>query len=110
MYGIMPYLCKDQFKGMNLRQAGKDERIEIRVSPEHKGTFQRAHELSGERTFSAFIVSGLQDKSNEIIEQNNSILATARDRESVCESFFSEQHPNRTMWEAADKYKKRMRR
>ncbi|HLT71557.1 MAG TPA: DUF1778 domain-containing protein [Cyclobacteriaceae bacterium] len=95
---------------MNLRQAGKDERIEIRVSPEDKGTFQRAHELSGERTFSAFIISVLKDKSKEIIEKNNRILATDRDREIFFESIFTEQQPNKTLREAADKYKKRIRR
>jgi len=95
---------------MNLRQTSKDERIEIRVSSEDKGIFQRAHELSGERTFTAFIINVLKDKSREIIEKNNRILATDRDRRIFFESIFSDQQPNETLREAAGRYKKHIRR
>ena len=51
-------------------QIRKDDRIDIRVSPEEKKIFRRAHKLSGDKTFSGFVTRIIRAKSIQIIEEN----------------------------------------
>lgn len=83
----------------------KSERIDIRVSPEEKEIFLKAQKLSGERSFTAFITRIIKSKSLEIIEKNEQILASDRDREIFFEALMKDQEPNQVLKEAADKYK-----
>lgn len=86
-------------------QSVKNERIDIRVTPEEKEVFLKAHEISGDRTFSGFITRIVKTKSFEIIEENERILASERDRKIFFDALFSEQEPNQTLKDAAKKFK-----
>lgn len=83
----------------------KDDRIDIRVSPEEKKRFRRAHKLSGDKTFSGFITRIIRTKSDQIIEENKRILASERDKEIFFNAVFSNKEPNKALVTAANKYK-----
>lgn len=86
-------------------QSTKKERIDIRVTPEEKEIFLKAQKLSGERTFSAFVTHIVKAKSFEIIEENERILASERDRKTFFDAIFADQEPNQALKDAAKKYK-----
>ena len=83
----------------------KNERIDIRVTPEEKKMFLQAHRISGDRTFSGFITRIIKTKSVEIIEESKKILASERDRKIFFDTIFSEQEPNQALKDAARKFK-----
>ncbi|PIQ20074.1 MAG: hypothetical protein COW65_17130 [Cytophagales bacterium CG18_big_fil_WC_8_21_14_2_50_42_9] len=83
----------------------KNERIDIRVTPEEKEMFLQAHRISGDRTFSGFITQIVKTKSIEIIEKNKKILVSERDRKVFFDAIFSEQEPNQALKDAASKFK-----
>lgn len=86
-------------------QIRKDERIDIRVSPEEKEIFRRAYKLSGDKTFSGFVTRLIRDRSVQIIEENERILASERDKEIFFKAIFSGQEPNKVLTDAANRFK-----
>ena len=89
-------------------QIRKDDRIDIRVSPEEKKIFRRAHKLSGDKTFSGFVTRIIRAKSIQIIEENKRILASEKDKEIFFQAIFSNREPNQVLAAAANKYKSAM--
>ncbi|HHP7242621.1 MAG TPA: DUF1778 domain-containing protein [Cyclobacteriaceae bacterium] len=83
----------------------KDERIELRVSSIEKKMFKRAQKLSGDKSFSSFIIRVVKQHAEEIVAKNNKILATDKDRQIFFDAVFSDAKPNETLVEAAKKYK-----
>ena len=86
-------------------QSRKNERIDLRVSPEEKEMFLRAHRISGDRTFSGFVTRIIKARSSEIIEENARILASDEDKKILFSALFAEQEPNQTLKDAAKKYR-----
>ncbi len=86
-------------------QLSKDERIEIRVSSHDKRIFQKAQKLSGDKSFSSFIVRIVKQQAEEIVEKNSRIIASERDRQIFFDAVFGESTPNSNLVEAAKKYK-----
>ncbi|MFW5756055.1 MAG: DUF1778 domain-containing protein [Tangfeifania sp.] len=86
-------------------QLNKDERIEIRISPQDKKMFKKAQELSGDRSFSSFIVRIVKARAEEIVAKNDRIIASERDREKFFDVVFGNAEPNAELVEAAKKYK-----
>ena len=86
-------------------QIKKEDRIEFRVSPEDKDIFLRAQKLSGDNTFSSFVTRIVRAEATHIIEQNEKILASERDKEIFFKAIFSDAKPNKTLSNAAKKYK-----
>lgn len=82
----------------------KNERIDIRVTSEEKKIFLRAQRLSGDRSFSGFVTRIIKAKSLEIIEDNERILASEKDKKIFFDAIFSDQEPNKALKDAADKY------
>jgi uncharacterized protein (DUF1778 family) len=83
----------------------KNERIDIRVTPEEKDMFLKAQKISGDRTFSGFITRIIKNKSIEIIEEQQRILASERDRKVFFDALFSDEEPNQRLKEAAERFK-----
>ena len=86
-------------------QTSKDERIELRVSSTDKRIFQKAQKLSGDKTFSSFIVRVVKQKAEEIVAKNDKILASERDRKVFFNAVFGNTKPNKNLVEAAKRYK-----
>lgn len=83
----------------------KDERIEIRISSYDKRIFQKAQKLSGDKSFSSFIVRIVKEKSEEIVAKKDRIIASERDRDKFFDAVFESSKPNQNLIEAAKKYK-----
>lgn len=83
----------------------KDKRIELRLSALEKEIFQKAQELSGDKSFSSFVVRVVKKEAEKIISNHNRIIASERDREIFFNAVFSDQEPNQNLREAADRYK-----
>lgn len=86
-------------------QSNKDERIEIRISAQDKQVFQKAQKLSGDKSFSSFVVRVVKKQAEEIVAKNDRILASERDREIFFSAVFGERRSNSNLIEAAEKYK-----
>lgn len=86
-------------------QLNKGERIEIRVSSADKKIFKKAQELSGDKSFTSFIVRVLKQQAEEILAKNERILLTQRDREVFFDAVFEKRKPNQNLMEAAKRYK-----
>jgi uncharacterized protein (DUF1778 family) len=86
-------------------QLNKSERIEIRVSADDKKIFRKAQKLSGDNSFSSFVVRIVKKQAEEIVAQNDRIIASERDREKFFDAVFGDSKPNQNLLEAAKKYK-----
>lgn len=83
----------------------KDERIELRVSAKDKMIFQKAQKLSGDSSFSSFIVRIVKQQAEEIVAKYDQILATEKDRKVFFDAVFSNTKPNQNLLDAAKRYK-----
>jgi uncharacterized protein (DUF1778 family) len=86
-------------------QISKDERIELRISSSDKRIFKRAQQLSGDKSFSSFIVRIVKKHAEEIVEKHDRIIATEKDRQVFFTAVFGENKPNQELVEAAKRYK-----
>ena len=86
-------------------QIKKNDRIEFRVSPEDKDMFLKAQKISGDKTFSSFITRIVRAEAAQIIEKNELILASERDKKIFFKAIFSDAEPNKALSDAAKKYK-----
>lgn len=86
-------------------QMSKEERIELRVSSMDKEIFKRAQAISGDKTFSGFIIRIVRKHAEEIVAQNDRIISSERDREVFFNAVFGNGKPNEHLIEAAKKYK-----
>lgn len=86
-------------------QLNKDERIELRVSSADKRVFKRAQKISGDKSFSSFIVRVVKQHAEEIVAKNDRILATEKDRQVFFDAVFGNSTPNQNLVEAAKRYK-----
>lgn len=86
-------------------QLNKDERIELRVSSTDKRIFRRAQKLSGDKSFSSFIVRVVKKQAEEIVAKNDRIIATETDRKVFFNAVFGNTKPNQNLIEAAKRYK-----
>ena len=88
-----------------MKQSTKQERIDIRVTPEEKRLFLQAQQISGEKSFSSFLIRIIKNRSREIIGENERILASERDRNVFFDAIFADQAPNQALKEAARRFK-----
>ncbi|NLF44297.1 MAG: DUF1778 domain-containing protein, partial [Bacteroidales bacterium] len=61
--------------------------------------------LSGDKSFSSFIVRIVKKQAEEIVAKNDRIIASERDRNIFFEAVFGDRKPNSNLFEAAKKYK-----
>ncbi len=86
-------------------QLSKNERIELRVSATDKRIFRRAQKLSGDKSFSSFIVRIVKKKAEEIVAKNDRIINSKKDRQVFFDAVFGNAKPNQNLVEAAKRYK-----
>jgi uncharacterized protein (DUF1778 family) len=86
-------------------QVNKDERMELRVSSAEKKIFKRAQKLSGDKSFSSFVVRIVKKEAEEIVAKHDRILVSEKDRELFFDAVFSNAKPNETLEAAAKRYK-----
>lgn len=80
-------------------------RFDTRLSKEQKSLFEKAARLGGFRNFTDFVISTLQKRSREIIEENEQIIASQKDSEIFFDALTKEYKPNEKLSQAAEDYK-----
>lgn len=88
--------------------SNKEERIEIRVSSQDKEAFKEAQKLSGDKTFSSFIIRILRDQADRIINEKERIIASEKDRKTFFDAVYGNLEPNENLARAARNYKAKM--
>ncbi len=86
-------------------QINKDERMELRVSSTDKRIFKRAQKLSGDKSFSSFVVRIVKKEAEEIVAKQDRIIVSEKDRQLFFDTVFSNTKPNQNLAAAAKRYK-----
>ena len=81
-------------------------RFDTRISKEQKFIFEKAAALGGYRNLTSFIIATLQGRANEIINQQERILASNKDSEIFFEAITNPTKPNSDLLLAAQEYNK----
>lgn len=79
-------------------------RFNARLSSEEKELFEKAASLAGFRTLTDFVVRTVKVKAEQIIKENDLILASKRDGEIFFNALLSSDAPNTKLQNAANKY------
>lgn len=79
-------------------------RFDVRLKASQKELFEKAAYLGGYKTLSEFALTTLQDKANEIIKENEDILASKRDKEIFFNEITNPQKPNKALKSALKDY------
>ncbi len=83
-------------------------RFDTRLSKEQKFLFEKAAQIGGYRNLTDFVISTLQKRSKEIIEENEQIIASQKDSEIFFDALTKEYFPNAKLSQAAEDYKTMM--
>lgn len=83
-----------------------NDRIDVRISKEHKELIKYAAEISGFKTVSEFIVSLAKNEAARIIEEESRILKSMNDKVLFVETLLTPPAPNRALKSAVDRYKR----
>jgi uncharacterized protein (DUF1778 family) len=80
-------------------------RYDTRLTKEQKDFFEYAANLGGYRTLTEFVIVSLQEKSKEIVEEHNKIIASKRDQEIFFNELTNPSKPNKALTDAVKRYK-----
>jgi len=80
-------------------------RLDVRLAGEHKQLIQRAAELLGE-SVSAFTVSTLVEKAQQVIERFSALKLSDRDRDAFLSALDNPPEPNERLRRAAGTHAK----
>ena len=81
-------------------------RFDTRLPLEQKRLFERAARLGGYRNLTDFVVTTVQNKAVEIIEERERIIASQRDKELFFDALVNPPKPNNDLRSAKDEYNK----
>ncbi|MBI2895463.1 MAG: DUF1778 domain-containing protein [Deltaproteobacteria bacterium] len=84
-------------------RAVKSERLDVRLSPDHKELIEDAAALAGQPT-SAFAVSTLVERARQIVSDRETTVLSARDKRRFLE-ILDEQKPSERLRRAAQRFK-----
>jgi uncharacterized protein (DUF1778 family) len=78
-----------------METANQDKaRFDTRLSLEQKQFFERAAVLGGYRSLTDFVLAAVQDKAKKIIEENEKIVASEKDKVIFFEALANPPKPN----------------
>ena len=83
-------------------------RFDTRLSKEQKILFEKAASLGGYRNLTSFIIVTVQNRANEIIKEQEQILASSKDADLFFEALAHPTKPNNELFLAAQEYKKHL--
>lgn len=81
-------------------------RFDARLTIEQKELFEKAASLSGYSSLTDFVLKTVQQKAQEIISQNEKILASKRDSELFFSAILTSHEPSASLKNAAGNYLK----
>ncbi len=82
----------------------KAQRLEARVSPEQKATFQRAAQLLG-RSLTDFMIDSLQQAAQRVIKENEILMLNEVDQQQFIDTLLNPPQPNEKLRIAMQRYK-----
>jgi len=82
----------------------KQSRFELRLSVEEREFFERASLISGYKTLSSFVLSAIRDRAKKIINDNEQILASQKDKEIFFNAILSNSESSEKLKQASKKY------
>ena len=86
------------------RTAAKNARLEARITADQKALFQRAANLTG-RSLTDFVVSSAQEIAYRTVREHETMLLSARDRETFVAALLEGPAPGKRLRKAAKRYK-----
>jgi uncharacterized protein (DUF1778 family) len=82
----------------------EQSRFELRLTAEDRAFFKKASEISGYSTLAGFIKSIVRERAKIIIQENEQILSSQKDKEIFFEAVLSNIEPGEKLNQAAKKY------
>lgn len=83
----------------------KTARFDTRLTEEQKMYFEKAAQLGGFRSLTDFVILTVQQRANEIVEKQDQIIASQRDRDILFDALLHPGKPNKALRSAAEDYK-----
>ncbi len=80
-------------------------RFDTRLPKEQKEFFEYAAALGGFRTLTEFVVFSVQQQASQIVERNQAIVASKRDKEIFFDAILNPGKPNAQLKAAAARFK-----
>lgn len=83
-----------------------NDRIDVRISKEHKELIKYASELSGFKSVSEFIVNIVRQESKKIIQEDSKILKSLDDKKIFINAILNPPKPNEYLKSSLINYNK----
>ena len=101
-YGYYPYICQNSITMATPEQP--KARFDTRLSLEQKLLFERAAALGGYRNLTDFVIRTVQEKAEELIADQQRIVASKKDSDIFFKALTEPRKPNKSLTEAAKAY------
>jgi uncharacterized protein (DUF1778 family) len=85
-----------------MEEPRRDERLDVRISTEHKALITRAAAVSGQPV-SAFAIAAMVQRARIVLAEHEHTVLSARDREAFLEALDDDQ-PSDRLREAAGRF------
>ncbi len=86
--------------------ADKEARLDIRLNTVYKLFLKQVYKPAGYRSLSAFILQAAIEKAESIVEKEQLILASEKDKEVFFHSLLKTAEPNKALKKASRAFKK----
>jgi uncharacterized protein (DUF1778 family) len=86
-------------------RALKNDRVDLRLTPETKKTIEKAAMISGQ-SLTDFVVAATTERAREVNRESDAITLSERDRERVLAALDNPPQPSPALKRAAARYKK----
>lgn len=86
----------------------ENARFDTRLSQEQKQFFERAAILGGYRSLTDFVLSTVQEKAKNIVEEREQVLASKKDSEVFFNALMNAEKPNKDLTDAVNQYKNKL--
>ncbi len=83
--------------------ATSDARIDLRIKPDIKELFSKAAQLAG-TNLSSFVISSTMEKAQQVIEDQELLRLSNRDRDAFLDALDNPPAPNEALQRAARRY------
>lgn len=94
---------------MSTATSQRDDRIDLRISPDLKALLSRAASYSG-MSLSSFLVSIAADRAKEVVAEHESLTLSSRDWEAFLAALDEADRPRPRLEAAARRYRSRRER
>jgi len=88
-----------------METSAEKSRFDTRLPKEQKLFFERAARLGGFRSLTDFVISTVQMKAKEIIEEREQVLRSERDSIIFFDAVTKPKKPNKNLLSASKEYK-----